>query len=138
MAKRKVVEEKLYRGICHTRCYWLDTLWEPGDEYEGTEPLGKHFSEEGMPEPEKPPRTAADDPRSNQDLRDELKEHPNNFTAPRSWKRKQLWEKLRDLEMLRSRDAAEEDAGPKMNVTAAMAKKPSVKRKAGKKPTAKD
>ena len=93
-----------FRATCHTRCFWRDTLWEPGEVYEGDEPPNKHFNETGV-SPEKPPPEAADDPRSNNELRAALKKHPFNFTAPSKWTRKQVWAKLREMEAMYEKDA---------------------------------
>lgn len=100
-----------YRATCHTKCYWLNNLWQPGEVYEGNvHKPNKHFNESGEA-PEAPPPTPMDDPRSNAQLREELKKHPYNFKAPSKWIRKQLWAKLKELEMLASKDAAPDDSG---------------------------
>jgi hypothetical protein len=86
-----------YKGICHTVCYWLDTLWQVGEVYEGSIPLIKHFSVDGEIDRPLPPPDAGSDPRSNKELRRSLKAD-YNFTAPRGYTRKQLWKKLMELE----------------------------------------
>ena len=61
-----------YKVVCHTKCFWLNTLWEPGDIYEGTdEPardenkVMRYFSVDGKPpHTDKTIRAAGDDPRS--------------------------------------------------------------------------
>ena len=126
MAKKK--QEKLFKAVCVRRCFKFNTLWKPGDVYEGVDDPGKHFSTEEDYEPDVPPRVPGDDPRSNDELRKALKAHPFNFTAPKSWNRKQIWAKLRDLEHAASK-MAEEDDGPKMNITAS-ARKTAAKKKA--------
>jgi len=67
-------ETPIYRAICHTKCYWMDTLWEEGDAYEGTVKPCKHFSKDGTAPDEDPKiRAAADDPRSTSDMLTVLK-----------------------------------------------------------------
>lgn len=95
-----------YTGICHTKCYWLDTIWDIGETYEGSIPPNKHFSTDGKKEVPDPPRNAGSDRRSNIELREALKQHPFNFSAPKSWTRKKLWEKLNDFEIALARDKA--------------------------------
>jgi hypothetical protein len=93
-----------YKAVCHTKCYWLETLWEKGDVYKGTiEPI-KHFSQDGKTENPKPPPNPGDDQRSNVQLRSALKKHPYNFKAPSRWSRKQLWSKLKELEIAVEKD----------------------------------
>ena len=92
-----------YKAICHTRCYWLDTLWSVGDVYQGSEKPIKHFSSDGeMGRPVAPP-VAGDDPRSNVEIRKILKDKYGS-TKPSSWSRKQLWAALRAFETAESRD----------------------------------
>jgi hypothetical protein len=90
-----------YSATCHTKCYWLENLWEVGEVYEGNEKPNKHFNQSGEA-PEVPPPTRMDDSRSNKELRDTLKKL--NFTAPEKSTRKELWSKLRDLEIAISKD----------------------------------
>ena len=87
-----------YKAICHTKCYWLETLWEVGEVYEGDILPNKHFSLDGSNPNPPPPEIHGDDPRSNLELRIALKKHPYNFTVPKSWSRKQMWNKLKDIE----------------------------------------
>ncbi len=94
-----------HRGICHTPCYWKETLWIVGDVYEGDDPPNKHFSSDGEKDPEAPPPDAGSDPRSNLQLRKDLKEHPYNFTAPKSWTRKQMWAKFHEVDRALELDA---------------------------------
>ena len=100
----------MVRSICHTKCYWNETLWKPGEIYEGKEPVAppadRWFSSDGKVERPEPPPIAGLDPRSNAVLRATLKTHPFNFTAPKSWNRKKLWEKLSEFETAQARDAA--------------------------------
>lgn len=100
----------MVRSICHTKCYWNETLWKPGEIYEGSEPVSfpadRWFSSDGKIEHPEPPPIAGLDPRSNAELRSTLKMHPFNFTAPKSWTRKQMWEKLTEFEHAQARDAA--------------------------------
>jgi len=92
------MSEYPYKAICHTKCYWLDTLWDVGEIYEGEVPPIKHFSQDGVNPDPPPPETFGDDPRSNIELIAALKKHPYNFTAPKSWSRKQIWAKFKELE----------------------------------------
>ena len=94
--------KKMYKAICHTKCFWLDTLWQPGEVYEGEFEPGKHFNADGKLDKPLPPANPGDDARSNAKLKDELQKH--NFKAPTKWGRKQLWAKLKDLEMARDKD----------------------------------
>ena len=100
----------MVRSICHTKCYWKETLWNPGEVYEGKEPVeppaDRWFSTDGKVDRPEPPPIPGLDPRSNDELRSTLKMHPFNFTAPKSWKRKQLWDKLTEFETAQARDAA--------------------------------
>ena len=91
-----------YSGTCHTKCFWLDNLWKPGEVYEGDHKPNKHFNSTGV-SPEIPPPTPQDDPRSNKEFRDELK--GLGFTAPSKWNRKQLWFKIKELEVAMAKDA---------------------------------
>jgi hypothetical protein len=96
------MKEYKYRAVCHTKCYWLNNLWSPGEVYEGDIEPGKHFSADGK-NPGAPPPSAADDPRSNVELRKILKEK-YNATKPQNWSRKQLWQALRTLETAEAQD----------------------------------
>ena len=93
-----------YSATCHTKCFWLNNLWMPGEVYEGNEEPIKHFNQSGKA-PDLPPPDAGSDKRSNVQLRAALKKHPFNFTAPTKWIRKQLWAKLQELELAASKDA---------------------------------
>jgi hypothetical protein len=93
-----------YRATCHTKCYWLNNLWQPGEVYEGNEKPNKHFNSDGVA-PEVPPPTPMDDPRPNIELRDTLAKRPFNFVAPDKWTRKELWGKLKEMELAASKDA---------------------------------
>ena len=95
-----------YTAVCHTKCYWLETLWDVGETYTGDIPPNKHFSDTGVNPNPPPPETVGDDPRSNIELRKALKRHPYNFTVPKSWTRKQMWGKLKDMERSWELDAA--------------------------------
>lgn len=92
-----------YEATCHTKCYWLDNLWEPGEVYQGNEKPGKHFNQSGEA-PELPPPAPVDDPRSNRELKAALLDK-FDFKAPTKWVRTQIWSKLRDLELAASKDA---------------------------------
>lgn len=96
---------KTYRGICHTTCYWLETLWNPGEVYEGELPLCKHFSEDGKKDPELPPPDPGADPRSTATIRKVLK-NKYGSSHPSSWPRRKLWEKLNEFETAQERDEA--------------------------------
>ena len=104
MGKEKV------RSVCHTKCWWGQTLWDVGDVYEGSSPVpapaDRWFSSDGKVERPEPPPVAGLDPRTNVELRESLKKHPFNFSAPKSWTRKKLWEKLNDFEIDLARDKA--------------------------------
>ena len=90
------MSEFKYRGICHTTCYWLDTLWEIGEVYEGNIPPNKHFSEDGKKDAALPPPNAGSDRRSNLELREAIEDFGVN--VPKSWTRKKLWARLKELE----------------------------------------
>ena len=96
--------KKMYRSICHTKCYWLNNLWKPGQVYEGEIEPGKHFNADGKLDKPLPPANPGDDPRSNAELKMVLKKQ-HNFTVPTKWLRKQIWGKLKDLELAVSKDA---------------------------------
>ncbi len=70
----KKEETKIYRGVCHTKCYWMSTLWEVNDVYEGPAEPPKHFSKDGVNPDEDPKVVAAgDDPRSTTEMLTVLK-----------------------------------------------------------------
>jgi hypothetical protein len=93
-----------YRAVCHTQCYWLNTLWRPGEVYEGNlEPI-HHFSVDGKLDKPIPPPEPGLDPRPNKVLRAELIRAPFNFDAPKSWPRKKLWSKLQEFERAEEMD----------------------------------
>ena len=102
-----------YKAICHTSCYWKETLWQIGEIYEGDDPPNKHFSKSGKTDPTLPPPDAGSDKRSNKQLRIDLKKD-HNFSAPKNWTRKQLWGKIAEIERSQSIDAlyAEVDKKP--------------------------
>jgi hypothetical protein len=127
MAKAK----ELIRKTCHTKCYAFDTLWIPGDIYEGEEDPGKHFSDSGEVEIPPPPPNPGDDPRSNAQLKAALKAHPFNFTVPSSWPRKKIWQKLRDLENAYDRDESTNPNPEKVTSIPAAPKPPKPSRPAG-------
>lgn len=90
---RKVKKTYRYKAICHTRCYWLETLWEPGDVYEGDHPANKHFNKTGYLDKDKAPSTdAGSDPRSTEELKIRLKLYGMDIDD--KWTRKQIWAKL--------------------------------------------
>ena len=92
-----------YSAICHTPCYWLETLWIVGDVYEGDiEPI-KHFSQDGKIDKPVAPKMAGDDKRSNVQLRKVLTD--SGFKPPKTWTRKQLWAKVCEIETAISKDA---------------------------------
>jgi hypothetical protein len=74
--RRKTVQAATpeYKAICHTKCYWLDTLWNPGDVYIGPAKPCHHFSKDGKRPNEDPLLMAAgDDPRSTKEMLTVLK-----------------------------------------------------------------
>ena len=99
-----------YKAICHTKCFFKNTLWAPGEVYEGNDPPNKHFNEDGKVHGALPPRDAGMDKRSNEELRAILKKKFGS-TKPKSYPRKKLWQTLKDFEAAAARDAAtpEED-----------------------------
>ncbi|OEU68391.1 MAG: hypothetical protein BBJ57_02175 [Desulfobacterales bacterium PC51MH44] len=99
-----------YRATCHTKCYWLHNLWQVGEVYEGNEKPNKHFNADGIA-PEVPPPTPMDDPRPTVELKTTLEKHPFNFTVPEEWKRKEIWAKLQEMELMASKDALTSDEG---------------------------
>lgn len=98
-------KEYPYKATCHTKCFWLDTLWEPGNVYEGHEPPNKHFSIDGKKDPEQPPANAGIDPRSTREIRRILRDVYGS-TKPKSWTRKQLWQALHEFETGAAKDEA--------------------------------
>lgn len=74
VTKPKEDRTPIYRAVCHTKCFWLNTLWEPNDVYEGPEKPIKHFSKDGT-NPNKDPNVmaAGDDPRSTNEMLTVLK-----------------------------------------------------------------
>lgn len=93
-----------YRAICHTKCYWLDTLWEIGEIYDGDIPPNKHFSDDGKTDSSTPPPSPGRDPRPTIELKSILSSAPFNYKIPTRWSRKQIWVKLAELESLYARD----------------------------------
>lgn len=74
MQRRPDETVKIYKAICHTKCFWMDTLWEVNDIYEGPAKPPKHFSKDGKPPNEDPDVMAAgDDPRSTVEMLTVLK-----------------------------------------------------------------
>ena len=102
---------KTYRAVCHTKCYWLETLWLVGEDYEGSAEPNHHFSEDGKIENPPPPPTAGDDPRSTKAIRQILK-NKYSSTNPQSWPRKKLWQKLHEFETLQEMDEATSEGEP--------------------------
>ena len=94
---------KTYKAVCHTMCYWLETLWRVGDVYEGSNEPNQHFSLDGKIDNPLPPPAASDDPRSNDEIRKTLKDKYGS-TKPSSWSRKQIWAALKEFETAESRD----------------------------------
>ena len=92
-----------YKAVCHTKCYWQETLWKPGDVYEGSAKPCKHFSEDGKIDKPLPPPMACEDTRSNDEIRSILKDKYGS-SKPSSWSRKQLWAALRQFETAESKD----------------------------------
>ena len=103
----------LFKKVCHTTCYKFNTMWNPGETYEGEEDPGKHFSDRGVPKPELPPDDAGMDPRSTGEIRHILKTKYNS-TKPGTWTRRKLWTALRDFEEAEARD---ESTNPSDGVT---------------------
>lgn len=97
------MSEKIYRyrAVCHTKCYWLENLWEVGEVYEGDIKPNKHFKMAGEPDPEKPPEGPSGDPRSTKELRETLE---NIMSVPKSWSRKKIWAELKSREIAISKD----------------------------------
>ncbi len=92
-----------YKAVCHTRCYWLETLWEVGDVYEGSIEPKYHFSKDGELDKPVAPPMACEDTRSTKEITRLLKDKYGS-TKPSSWSRKQLWATLRGFETAESRD----------------------------------
>lgn len=97
--------ENMYRAVCHTKCYWLETLWKPGDVYEGEFVPNKHFSEDGKIEPNLPPPDHGADRRSTKEIR-EILETVYDSHYPTDTKRKVLWRALNEFETATDRDFA--------------------------------
>lgn len=91
-----------YTAICHTDCYWKNTLWLVGEVYEGDDPPGKHFSQDGIRKGPRVPLDPGTDPRSNVALRQILKDH--GVGVPPNWSRKQMWARVRQIEIAVSKD----------------------------------
>ena len=109
------------RGVCHTRCYWLETLWEPGEVYEGSDPLCKHFSADGKLDKPIPPPHPGDDPRSTNTIRNILKDKYNS-DYPKHWSRKKVWAALIDFETMGSRDETTNPSTGSIKIEAVTAK----------------
>ena len=66
-----------FTAICHTKCYWGETLWHIGEIYEGNMPIpppaDRWFSADGTTDNPEPPPIAGLDPRTNDELRVALK-----------------------------------------------------------------
>jgi len=92
-----------YRAICWKECYWKENLWKPGEIYEGEDPPGKYFKKEGEETPEETTVDAGSDPRPNVEIKRILKDK-FNFRVPQTWNRKQMWSKLRDMEIAELKD----------------------------------
>ena len=107
---------KVYKAICHTKCYWLETLWQIGEVYEGVYEPGKHFSADGKLDNPLPPPDAGADKRSNKEIREILKSKDNS-TKPKSWSRKKLWAALNEFETAEGKDELT-NPGTKPNVRA--------------------
>lgn len=99
--------EYKHRGVCYRECYWKETLWKPGEVYEGDDLPGKYFNTDGK-SPELPPETAAADPRSNKEIREILSKKYNS-SLPKSASRKKLWQRLHEFEIAESKDALTDD-----------------------------
>ena len=94
-----------HKATCHTTCYKFETMWQPGEVYEGDQDPGKHFSPDGVKDPSAPPPDAGSDPRSNKEIRNIL-QRKYNSTKPKSWNRKKLWAALQEFEMAEGQDEA--------------------------------
>jgi hypothetical protein len=92
-----------YSATCHKVCYWKENLWQIGEVYEGNDPPNKHFSKDGIG-PKEEPIDAGQDPMPNVEIKKRLKRHPFNFTVPRKWTRRQMWAKLKEMELAASKD----------------------------------
>ena len=117
-----------FKKICHTQCFKFDTLWKPGDIYEGNDDPGKWFSEDGTPEAPNAPQISTDDPRSTDQLIRDLK---NKFgvTMPKTRGRKIIWAKLHDLETQASQDENTQDLAPEKEVKITPIRKRGPKKK---------
>jgi hypothetical protein len=112
---------ELYKAVCHTKCYWLETLWQVGEIYEGKIKPIKHFSSDGKIDKPVPPPNPGDDKRSNKEIRDTLRDKYGS-TKPMSWSRKKLWAAIHEFETARDKDELT-SPGKKHNITADTAKK---------------
>jgi hypothetical protein len=108
--------EYKYRATCHKKCYWKENLWQVGEIYEGNDPPNKHFSTDGRA-PKGEPIDAGQDPMPNVEIKKRLKKHPFNFTVPRKWTRKQMWAKLKEMEIMESKDALTNEDEPEFVAT---------------------
>ena len=90
------MSEYKYEAICHTTCYWLETLWDVGEVYEGNVKPNKHFSRDGIKPDGLPAPTPGDDARSNDELVKALSAF--GVRATKKMGRKKLWSKLVELE----------------------------------------
>jgi len=117
-----------HRKICHCTCYKFQTLWQPGDIYEGDEDPGKHFSDDGEAPDGAPAQTPMDDIRSTDELINELK-NKFNVTMTKARGRKAVWNKLRDFEEKAAKDAQTEHLAPEpdIKITAGRKKRPTKK-----------
>lgn len=97
------MSEYKYTAICHTTCYWLNTLWQIGEVYQGDTPPNKHFSESGVKDPALPPPNPGSDGRSTKELREILENY--GAKVPSQWSRKKVWSKLQELENAAVRDS---------------------------------
>ena len=107
----KAKEEMIYEAVCHTKCYWLETLWQVGEVYKGSVEPNQHFSKDGKIDNPLPPPDAGADPRSTKTIIKVLK---NKYasTNPKSWSRKKLWARLHEFETLQEQDEATSEAEP--------------------------
>lgn len=91
---------KHYRVICHTRCFWLNVLWDPGDIYDGYQQPPDHFSVDGSPpHTNKELMAAADDPRSTVEMLTTLRKK-FGVEMPEEATRVEIFEALRQHEKL--------------------------------------
>jgi hypothetical protein len=116
-------KEYKYRAICWKVCYWKENLWQIGDIYEGDDPPGKWFSDDGESPGPETAKSPADDPRNNVQLREFLISH--NVKMPKNASRKVLWNRVRDIENAEGLDAQTAPEKPRksnMKVTKAKRK----------------